>query len=283
MNRLQSIRISIPTGLLFFIISLLLHCTVIIISSISRSRERTQTHQPAPVIMAPLKQHAALRGSSQFGNPNGAVHSQPTPAVSPAPKDTQPPQEHTQPTNTKQEHSARTPARTAQQPQQELRTTKSLQNTARTNTAAPQKLTLAALARGFIASQGAHDGPDGITRAGDPNKRPDLEELKTLSYLKKIAWYLQSSWRTKNYPLEKDPRAIRRLIVALSLDHDGIITDLTTEQSSGSIIADDKIVQGIRNAAPFPPIPQHLRTKPFVYRFSVEADGPPQYLEWVTV
>gem|GEM_PF-3556916 len=134
---------------------------------------------------------------------------------------------------------------------------------------APRKKNIIALTKGFIEKLSGESGTDLVDRDGDPNKRPTFEELKFLSYEAKINWALQASWK-QNIERSQRHKAVPGTVdVAFVINAQGIPQNITIMQSSGMPELDDTIVYNIKNAAPFPPIPEHLNMAEYPVRRSI--------------
>jgi len=108
--------------------------------------------------------------------------------------------------------------------------------------------------------EGHADGNSLIDRDGDENVAPSFEEEKYISYEGKINWALQSSWkqhfeyrRLAQFSCQKD-----NAYVDFTLDKDGKLIDCTLLQSSGVQEVDAAIMENMRIASPFPPLPKHF-------------------------
>lgn len=134
---------------------------------------------------------------------------------------------------------------------------------------APRKKNIIALTKGFVEKLTGENGTDLIDRDGDPNKRPTFEELKFLSYEAKINWALQASWKQNIEHSEKHKPIPGTVDVAFVIDARGIPQNITIMQSSGMQELDQTIVHNIKNAAPFPPIPEHLNMAEYPVRRSI--------------
>lgn len=145
-----------------------------------------------------------------------------------------------------------------------------------TTSGSKKQLTFADLAQGFLDSI-KNEGEDCVERIGNDNLRPDLEEMKKLSYLQKIIWYLQNSWKRNPYQIKGhlDPKLA--LTVLIIIDKEGILTELTVLEPSGVDEIDHYILKGIRNAGPFPPVPQHLNMHHFTLPLTIHFYDTPSY------
>jgi outer membrane biosynthesis protein TonB len=130
--------------------------------------------------------------------------------------------------------------------------------------AAPIKkqLTLADLAEGFINTLN-RGGNDWLDRDGDDKKRPDFEDLKYLSYTKKVVWYMQNEWRATQDKLGIQLHQEYILSLIITFLKDGSIGDVRVIHPSGSPQLDEFLIRGIRNAGPYPPIPTHFKSDSF--------------------
>jgi outer membrane biosynthesis protein TonB len=137
--------------------------------------------------------------------------------------------------------------------------------------APPRQITFADIARGFIQSV-RNEGTDWLKRDGDPNKRPDPVEMRYLSYIQKVVWYLQSSFRQAE--LKQWPANQATISYKITLNKNGEIIKLDCTQSSGNQPLDSFMEKRIRNAGPFAPLPDHFKRTDFQIMLSlVVANG----------
>jgi hypothetical protein len=135
-------------------------------------------------------------------------------------------------------------------------------------------LTFAKLMQGFLDSLD-EGGKEFISRKGNPNKRPDNNELKYISYTQKIAWYLQQAWKIDPPIITTFPTQDKTLYITMTIDKDGTLLGLNVNHYSGITEFDTKIVSGIRNAGPFPPIPDHFNSQTHTISFGIVLMGNP--------
>lgn len=134
---------------------------------------------------------------------------------------------------------------------------------------APRKKNIIALTKGFVEKMIGENGTDLIDREGDPNKQPTFEELKFLSYEAKINWALQASWKQNIERSDKHKPIPGTVDVSFIIDARGIPQNITILQSSGMQELDQTILHNIKNAAPFPPIPEHLNMAEYPVRRAI--------------
>lgn len=134
------------------------------------------------------------------------------------------------------------------------------------------------LTRGFIEKWDGESGKDLIDSDGDPNKHPDLEELKYISYGAKINWSLQASWKNnfkyseslcwgRGIALKSDHL---NATVEITIDENGKLLNTTMLQASGNREIDSAIMKNFEFASPFPPLPKHFGTKTLSIIFPVK-------------
>ncbi len=122
-----------------------------------------------------------------------------------------------------------------------------------------RKANIIAMTKGFIENL-TQEGDDWLKRDGDDSKRPTLEEMKYFSYEQRINWQLQSSWK-RNFERNLSPQFTEgKAVVTFSIDAQGNILEPTLLQSSGFQMLDNIILQNLKAAAPFPPLPKHFNT-----------------------
>ncbi len=138
-----------------------------------------------------------------------------------------------------------------------------------------RQLNFADIAQGFIESL-KHEGDDWLKRDGDPNKRPDEGELRYLSYIQKVVWYLQNSFR-QTEP-KHWPTAAASVSFKITLNKEGEIHDLRCLQSCGNEKIDSYLRKRIAQAGPFPPLPDHFKRNDFqiLLSFSIGSQRMPQ-------
>lgn len=131
------------------------------------------------------------------------------------------------------------------------------------------KKNIIALTKGFVEKLSGQHGTDLIDRDGDPNQRPSFEELRFIGYEAKINWALQASWK-QNFEYSTKHKPIPGTVdVAFIIDTQGNPQNITIVQSSGQQELDQTIIHNIKNAAPFPPIPDHLNMAEYPVRRSI--------------
>lgn len=116
-----------------------------------------------------------------------------------------------------------------------------------------------ALTKGYIEKTSGENGTDLIDRDGDPNKIPNFEEMKYISYEAKLNWCCQATWKQNssfyNLPVTaKDYQAI----IEFSIDEKGNLVNSKILESSGCKEVDSAIVKNLKTASPFPPLPKHF-------------------------
>ncbi len=126
----------------------------------------------------------------------------------------------------------------------------------------PQKKSIIALTKGFLENQ-VQKGDDWLERKGDDNKRPSFEELKYLSYEQRVNWQLQAAWKQCYQHKMLDPAMQGKAVVDFVLNENGDLLSLNLLQSSGKKELDDIILENIRRAAPFAPLPKHFGSKTY--------------------
>lgn len=123
-----------------------------------------------------------------------------------------------------------------------------------------EKRNLFTMTKGFIENL-KNEGDDWLERKGDESKRPSFEELKYLAYEQKITWQLQSAWNRHFSRHCKDSFEGKVIGVDFSIAASGTLQKCILLQSSGTKELDDMILESIRLAAPYPPLPKHFGTE----------------------
>lgn len=123
-----------------------------------------------------------------------------------------------------------------------------------------RKANIIAMTKGFIENL-TQEGDDWLKRDGDDSKRPTLEEMKYFSYEQRINWQLQSSWKHNFERTFAAQIPEGRVVVSFSIDELGNVLEPMVVQTSGFKMLDSIVLQNIKAASPFPPIPKHFNTK----------------------
>lgn len=129
------------------------------------------------------------------------------------------------------------------------------------------KRNILALTKGFVEKR--HHRPAGtdlIDRDGDPDKRPDDNELELIEYEANLNWCLQASWKQnfsflppEQRPFKEESQAIERNpAIEFTLNKNGHVTNCTLLQSSGNTRIDRMVMLSVKFASPFPAIPDHF-------------------------
>jgi len=132
-----------------------------------------------------------------------------------------------------------------------------------------KELTFNEIAKGFLSSldQG---GSDLVEREGNKNIRPDFEEMRILSYQHKLFWYMQNEWNRTNITLNYPPPPFATTGISMTIDKDGNLKKIEVIHSCGIQQLDDAIIQGIRAASPYPPLPNFLNKDSYTFEFGVK-------------
>lgn len=93
----------------------------------------------------------------------------------------------------------------------------------------------------------------------------DTNDERYVTYARVIKERILANW---SYPQEARNNLLEgRLLVVFSLNQEGSLTRLDIRQSSGHDILDQEAAMAIRNASPFPPIPEQIA----VSRLNIQA------------
>ncbi len=128
------------------------------------------------------------------------------------------------------------------------------------------------LARGFLNSLN-EGGNDLMERKGNENIRPDFEEMRYLSYMHKIIWYMQNEWRRNQTLMNSQVPPLVITGVSVTINKDGVVQQASIIQSCGNNQIDEAIIQGIRAASPYPPLPAHFKKDIFTAEFGIKHVG----------
>lgn len=139
---------------------------------------------------------------------------------------------------------------------------------------AKKMITLADIARGFLAQQGT--GTDSGLRMKGVKKQPPGEQIKYERYAQKINWCVQNSFNIHRRKLILS-RAVRATIkVLLELNQNGIIHDVQLVYASGLPELDEFIIFLFKDAGKsFPPLPKFLGKKAQNMDYTIRIDTGP--------
>ncbi len=132
-----------------------------------------------------------------------------------------------------------------------------------------KELTFNDIAKGFLSSLD-EGGNDLVERKGNENIRPDFEEMRILSYQHKLFWYMQNEWARINLSLNYPVPPFVVTGISMTIDKDGNLKKASVSHSCGIQQLDDAILQGIRSASPFPPLPTYLKKDSYTFEFGVK-------------
>jgi TonB family protein len=135
-----------------------------------------------------------------------------------------------------------------------------------------KELTFNDIAQGFLASLD-EGGNDLIERKGNENIRPDFEEMRTLSYLHKIIWYMQNEWRRDTSLMDCPIPAMVVTGVSITIDKEGNLKKASVVQSCGIHQLDEAVLRGIKAASPYPSLPSHFKKDSYTVEFGVKHMG----------
>ncbi len=100
----------------------------------------------------------------------------------------------------------------------------------------------------------SNPGNDLAQRMGDPNKRPNPEELKYISYARRIAKMLSDNLRfLVNYYFNN------HIEVSFEFDKKGYVVACTSQSTTSRTDLSERVVSTIKELSPFPPIPDHWK------------------------
>jgi len=258
----------LPRALRFFVPSLLVHVLLLLILLLFSFRprpemklliEKNRQHQKPPDITTIL---IPLQG------PQAALHvpQNLTPPVPP------PQQPALQPSSTPKEP-VKTPLSAPQTdsvlktrsvaPEQQTLSPPKITPTEKPPPPAPPRRRIASLTSRFLRS--LKDQGNSLMEREGKNETPTFEELKYLSYQRRIDEHLMTSWRivsSGHRPVDPTQRTITQPArISFELDEGGELTELILISSSGDQHFDTLVLESIKQAVPFPPIPKHLGLK----------------------
>ena len=118
------------------------------------------------------------------------------------------------------------------------------------------------MAEGFLNTLN-RGGSDWLDRDGDPTKKPDFSDLKYMSYIRKVVWYMQNEWHATQSKLSINLHHDCILEVVITFAKDGSVQNVRVIQESGSPQLDEFLIKGIRRASPYPPLPHHFNSDTF--------------------
>ena len=127
-----------------------------------------------------------------------------------------------------------------------------------------KKKNILAMTKGFIDTfkEGSENGNNFLyDRKGDDNKQPTFEELQFISYDQKIYWQMQSAWN-RNFLRKAKPGHIgKTTTISYAIDEKGNLAEINLVKSSGDNELDTMLMETVRLAAPYPPLPKHFNMK----------------------
>ena len=129
-----------------------------------------------------------------------------------------------------------------------------------------KKRNILAMTKGYLESL-KDEGNDALERKGDDKRRPSFEELKYISYIERIGWALQSSFKRNFSDVRiSENDSVGDTVVYFTIDENGNLVNSELVQSSGLKVWDNMILKNFKFASPFPPVPRHFGTKTFSTR-----------------
>ena len=138
-----------------------------------------------------------------------------------------------------------------------------------------KELTLADLAKGFLNSI-KQEGQDWLERDGNDNIRPDKEELKFLSYKRKVAWFIQNAMRTEREEFQVEHFQKLVTTIQMTVDKEGNLIYHKMIKSSGNYVFDAIVMRCTKEAAPYPPLPERFNMTEFPMYWSIYTYAGPQ-------
>lgn len=131
-----------------------------------------------------------------------------------------------------------------------------------------RKISFADLAQGFIENI-RHEGNDWIKREGNENKQPDEQDLRKISYLQKIIWYMQNEWRIHENKLHITHPSNLVVQLIITILKDGTISHIEKVTPSSDPEYDTFIINGIHACSPLLPLPKHFNTHAFDFGITI--------------
>ena len=88
----------------------------------------------------------------------------------------------------------------------------------------------------------------------------DTKDERYVTYFKLIQGRIGSKWK---YPPEAVEALLEgKLLVIFNLNREGELTQIKVKNGSGHEILDSEAIRAITAAAPFPPVPEHIKNSP---------------------
>lgn len=132
-----------------------------------------------------------------------------------------------------------------------------------------KELTFNDIAKGFLSSLDK-GGNDMMERKGNENIRPDFEEMRYLSYVHKIGWYMQNEWLRDTTVGQCGAPTFPVTAISVTIDKEGVLKRAVVVQSCGNHSLDEAILRGIHAASPYPPLPAYLKKDEITIDFGVK-------------
>ncbi len=114
-----------------------------------------------------------------------------------------------------------------------------------------------------------NEGTDSLERKGDDSKRPSFEEMMYISYMEKIFFNLQKAFKIK---ISNDFYTPHRgtCILYFTITNQGNLANLDLINEAPQQRLTDMTIKHLKYAAPFPPIPKHLKINELSFIYSVQ-------------
>ena len=117
----------------------------------------------------------------------------------------------------------------------------------------------------LLKASHARQGNSLAQRDGE-DRMPSLQELKYLSYQQRIDEMIMNSWRivSRSFrPSHENLSLESKASISFEIKKDGTLAFVTLTSSSGNQRFDKAVIEAVKQAAPFPPIPAHLGLERF--------------------
>ena len=95
------------------------------------------------------------------------------------------------------------------------------------------------------------------------DKNLNKTNFKTVCYIDKVFTFMQNSWNVNKQKIKNHKAVATNIGISLVLNEDGKIISLEKTYPSPYQEIDDIVLETIKNAAPYPPIPKHLNKEIF--------------------
>ncbi len=130
-----------------------------------------------------------------------------------------------------------------------------------------KQLSLAKLTEGFL---------DFVKERGPQESVPlQSNDVKYASYFQKVGWFLQNSFHLHNRPITLDYNVREMIDLNMVIDKSGKLVSCTIRQPCSAPAINNLLRKIVESAAPFPPLPVHLKKDRLSVNIPIHIDAHP--------